>query len=335
VRELRRLGARDRWISAGAAGQWSSEPNDVAARRDPIREWRDGFARGMHSIDFAPVPEAPFHASVVPILHGVRTTLSAGFTFRDDELVKDSGGDAFSLVLSRSKNLEVAQRGHEVRLSRGDATLLHVGETGHVGANEDFEFIVQMIPYTEAAARGVCLDSSVTRRLPAQNEALQLLWSSIRSLERRKLPVSQDVCALMHRHIVDLAAIAFSSQARLGESELSAVATARLDRALEHIAAHFHEPGFSAATVAQRQGISPRYLQRLLESSGATFTARVTELRLQRAHSLLTEAPDGAGRIIDVALQAGFSDISQFNRLFRARFGDTPSAVRAERRTKE
>jgi hypothetical protein len=45
----------------------------VAARRDPIREWRDGFARGMHSIDFAPAPDVPFHASVVPILHGVRT----------------------------------------------------------------------------------------------------------------------------------------------------------------------------------------------------------------------------------------------------------------------
>jgi AraC-like DNA-binding protein len=34
-----------------------------------------------------------------------------------------------------------------------------------------------------------------------------------------------------------------------------------------------------------------------------------------------------------VALQAGFSDISQFNRLFRARFGDTPSAVRTRRAT--
>jgi len=170
--------------------------------------------------------------------------------------------------------------------------------------------------------------------LPAQTEALQLLWSSIRSLEKRKLPVSEDVCALMHRHIVDLAAIAFSSQARLGESALSAVASARLESAVEHIAAHFHEPGLSAATVAQRQGISPRYLQRLLEQSGATFTARVTELRLQRAYALLTEAPAGGGRIIDVALQAGFPDISQFNRLFRARFGDTPSGVRAGFRRK-
>jgi AraC-like DNA-binding protein len=34
-------------------------------------------------------------------------------------------------------------------------------------------------------------------------------------------------------------------------------------------------------------------------------------------------------RICDIALQAGFSDISHFNRLFRARFGDTPSGVRA------
>ena len=240
----------------------------MAARCDPIREWRDGFARGMHSIDFRPAPEVPFHASVVPILHGVRTALSPGFTFRDEELVKDGGGDAFSLVLSRSKNLEVAQRGQEVRLGHGDATLLHVGETGHVGSSEDFEFIVQMVPYAEVAARGACLDGSVTRRLPAQNEALQLLWSSIRSLEKRKLPVSHEACAVIHRHIVDLAALAFSSQACLGESELSAVASARLDAALKQIAAHFHEPGLSAAAVAQRQGISQRYLQRLLEFVG-------------------------------------------------------------------
>jgi len=56
----------------------------------------------MHSIDFKPVPGAPFHASVTPILHGVRTALSPGFTFRDNELVRDTGAAAFSLVLSRS-----------------------------------------------------------------------------------------------------------------------------------------------------------------------------------------------------------------------------------------
>ena len=33
-------------------------------------------------------------------------------------------------------------------------------------------------------------------------------------------------------------------------------------------------------------------------------------------------------RVCDVALKAGFSDISHFNRLFRSHFGDTPKGVR-------
>jgi AraC-like DNA-binding protein len=33
--------------------------------------------------------------------------------------------------------------------------------------------------------------------------------------------------------------------------------------------------------------------------------------------------------IIDIALAVGFGDVSYFNRVFRRRFGDTPSGVRA------
>jgi AraC-like DNA-binding protein len=118
----------------------------------------------------------------------------------------------------------------------------------------------------------------------------------------------------------------------LGESGLGAVAAARLAAALEHIATRFRDPALSVAAVAISQGISARYLQGLLEMSGRSFTERVTELRLQRALALLTEADECPRRISDIALEAGFSDISHFNRLFRARFGDTPSAVRAQGR---
>jgi AraC-like DNA-binding protein len=68
-------------------------------------------------------------------------------------------------------------------------------------------------------------------------------------------------------------------------------------------------------------------VQRLLEVSGTSFTEQVNELRLQRAYTLLTEARENKSLISDVALQAGFSDVSHFNRLFRSRFGDTPKGV--------
>jgi AraC-like DNA-binding protein len=96
------------------------------------------------------------------------------------------------------------------------------------------------------------------------------------------------------------------------------------------MASHFSDPEFSLAKVAQSLGISPRYLQRLLNRSGTSFTAHVTELRLKQAFMLL-EARD-LSDVCNIALQAGFSDISHFNRLFRSRFGDTPKGVRAHAR---
>jgi AraC-like DNA-binding protein len=33
--------------------------------------------------------------------------------------------------------------------------------------------------------------------------------------------------------------------------------------------------------------------------------------------------------IIDIAFAAGFGDVSHFNRVFRHRFGETPSGIRA------
>ena len=60
-----------------------------------------------------------------------------------------------------------------------------------------------------------------------------------------------------------------------------------------------------------------------------SFTEHVNELRLKRAFMLLKAEREGHACISDIGLQAGFSDISHFNWVFRARFGDTPSGVRA------
>ena len=114
------------------------------------------------------------------------------------------------------------------------------------------------------------------------------------------------------------------------EHGLSAAAV-HLAAILDHITTHYDEPGFSVVAAAKAHDISPRYLQRLIAATGTTFTGRVNELRLQWAFALLAEAHDNERRISDIALDAGFSNISHFNRLFRSRFGDTPSRVRAQR----
>jgi AraC-like DNA-binding protein len=78
--------------------------------------------------------------------------------------------------------------------------------------------------------------------------------------------------------------------------------------------------------LAVKLGISQRYLQRLLEATGKTFTEHVEELRLDRAFSLLSTI--GADkRVSDIAFAVGYSDLTNFYRHFRSRFGDTPKGI--------
>ncbi len=68
---------------------------------------------------------------------------------------------------------------------------------------------------------------------------------------------------------------------------------------------------------------------KLLVIEAASFSEFVLAQRLVRAHQMLTD-PRCAGRPISaIAFDAGFTDLSHFNRTFRRRFGSTPSDVRA------
>jgi AraC-like DNA-binding protein len=90
------------------------------------------------------------------------------------------------------------------------------------------------------------------------------------------------------------------------------------------------DPNLSAITVAKQLGITSRYVHLLLEETGKSFTYHVLERRLERAAVLLRDPRWRYRKIADIATEAGFSDLSYFNRAFRRRFGVTPSAMREE-----
>jgi AraC-like DNA-binding protein len=83
------------------------------------------------------------------------------------------------------------------------------------------------------------------------------------------------------------------------------------------------------AQIAANHRLSTRYVQHLFEVSGTSFTRFVLEQRLLLAHRLLREPRSRWRKISEVCTAAGFSDISYFNRAFRARFGAKPTDVRS------
>lgn len=95
----------------------------------------------------------------------------------------------------------------------------------------------------------------------------------------------------------------------------------------KHIDLHIADPGLSPASVAARFRISLRYLHKLFEGQALSFAETVVARRLECCARDL--AGDADARIADIAYRWGFNDLSQFNRRFRAAFGQTPRDYRA------
>jgi AraC-like DNA-binding protein len=107
---------------------------------------------------------------------------------------------------------------------------------------------------------------------------------------------------------------------------------ARLHAIKKDILANLGEIALSLAAVAARHNISPRYVGRLFEQEGVTFSEFLLSARLECAHLMLTSLQFNGCTIASIAYSAGFGDLSYFNRAFRRRYSMTPSSVRAAAR---
>jgi transcriptional regulator GlxA family with amidase domain len=76
-----------------------------------------------------------------------------------------------------------------------------------------------------------------------------------------------------------------------------------------------------------RYSVTPRYVHKLFETEVATFAEHAVACRLEFAQWLLTDLRLARRSVTSIAFDAGFSDVSHFNRMFRRRYGATPTEV--------
>ena len=87
------------------------------------------------------------------------------------------------------------------------------------------------------------------------------------------------------------------------------------------------EPDLDTTMMADRLGVSARYVQRLFAGMGTTPSAYVRSRRLDLAARMLGDDHHRRS-ITEVSLDVGFQDLSTFCREFRNRFGTSPARFR-------
>ena len=102
--------------------------------------------------------------------------------------------------------------------------------------------------------------------------------------------------------------------------------TWRIEAVIDHIETHLDEP-LSVEALSEIAAFSPFHFHRQFSAHvGMPVYRMVQLLRLKRASRRLAFEPEG--RIIDVAIEAGFDSHEAFSRAFKRVFGQSPAAFR-------
>ncbi len=130
-------------------------------------------------------------------------------------------------------------------------------------------------------------------------------------------------------HLFDLTALALGTTGDYAEhARERGVRAARLASIKEELRQRFGEPDLSVGELAHRHGISVRYLQTLFEQEGTTYSGFLAQQRLEFAAKRLRDVRYRHLRVADIAFDAGYSDLTAFNRAFRKFHGETPTQMR-------
>ena len=99
-----------------------------------------------------------------------------------------------------------------------------------------------------------------------------------------------------------------------------------VQKARAYIAAHKNEP-LNLSAVAQAAGASVFHFCKVFhKTTGLKFTDYVARVRLEDAR---TQLLNPNRRISEIAYDVGFQSLTQFNRMFKRVFGQSPTEFRA------
>ena len=185
------------------------------------------------------------------------------------------------------------------------------------------------MPREAVAQRLGRLDETPISLVPHSTEALKLLVTYANAIAEA-LPLSTpELQRLAVSHTHDLvAAIVRATRDGRAVAEGRGIAAARLRAVMADISEHLGDGDLSVAEIAIRHRVTPRYIHKLFENEGLTFSSFVLGQRLSRAHRILSDPHLADRNISSVAFDVGFGDLSYFDRAFRRRYAATPTEIR-------
>jgi len=176
--------------------------------------------------------------------------------------------------------------------------------------------LLQVAGLLQRASRGLWFPPSVSVEIGAtMNSMLQM------SSSQRLITLLGCLDALSQfRNATPLASESYSNATHV-------TGRTRIELVCNHIMENLADPSLNHATLAKLACMNPSAFSRFFkQSTGRTVSAYLTELRIGLACRLLRDTGDS---ILEISLNSGFGNLSNFNRRFRQNRNMAPRNYRA------
>jgi len=241
---------------------------------------------------------------------------------RTADRVRRSGLDQFAMTLTLSGHVRGDSAGRDVRSGPGALCFGDFAQPQALDSSDSRTVLVTM-PRAIATSRG--LDVGTLHGTVVGPRDAALLRSHLLAIHAALPDLSVAQGDRLQGTVLDLVAVALDQAGARAPVEEAARDTATRIAARVVIDARLDRPGLTVAWLCGELGVSRSTLYRLFEPEGGV-TAYIRARRLARVR--LTLEAGGPERLADLAERWGFSDAAHLSRLFRAAFGESPSALR-------
>lgn len=244
---------------------------------------------------------------------------------------KRSSPAPFLVILTlRSRGVLSLER-HVQYFAQNDLAVLDQGNDWRLRWFADARAILLELPHETVSTRLGRQRPSLPMVL-GSSIAVDMVRSMLAVLEAQFDTLAQDDLAACEGALLDSICSAVLRETEFEDKSMTPVQAAHFRRVTTAIDTRLKMADLSLADVAELVGLSPRYVQRLLELHGDSFSHFVRRKRLERSRADLLDMSQNAVSIAQIAHRWGFASASHFSRSFRDAFGISPRELREDSR---
>jgi AraC-like DNA-binding protein len=192
--------------------------------------------------------------------------------------------------------------------------------------------LIAAIPTVMLRSHVACAEKLTAVGMAGNEIAGELLCAFVRQLwSRAAVGMESPVASHVTHAVLNLIAGAYElMQAKPGRPSMSAVHRIRIRNYVEK---HLTDHNLAPATISEACHIKSRYLRKLYETEEETLTRYILRRRLEECARILASPAHNDRSVTEIAFAYGFNSITHFGRVFRERFGMTPTLYRQRNTT--